>query len=72
MSWFEILICILLSPFYVGAIFGLIVFICINVFAWCYGIILFVINPIYYIFTGGKNLKIYEHFRDMPHEDDFF
>ena len=72
MTWLNILIGILLAPFCVGAILGLLCFVWVNVFGWCYFIILCVINPIYYIFTGGKNLKLYEDFRDMPHEDDFF
>lgn len=29
------------------------------------------LNPFVYLFTG-HNLKAYEEYRDMPHEDDFF
>ena len=63
---------ILLAPFWIGAIMMMLLFIGVNLMGLWYFLMICIINPIYYIFTGGKNLKIYEEFRDMPHEDDFF
>ena len=72
MQTHEIIFNILLAPFWIGAICMMLLFIGVNLMGLGYILLICVINPIYYIFTGGKNLKIYEEFRDMPHEDDFF
>lgn len=72
MTVHEIIFNILLAPFWIGAFLMMLLFIGVNLMGLWYILMICVVNPIYHIFTGGKNLKIYEDFRDMPHEDDFF
>lgn len=66
----DIIFKIIISPFLLVVAGLALVIAGAFIYVFSMAAVMFIINPIYWLFTR-KNLKLYEEIRDMPSEYDF-